>query len=145
MQCKYCNQDRLILDFPKYSKKCRYCKAREAVVFRQTPRGQQYHKKYREQNALKIKTYYRDWYAKNGRSDIDHEAILRWKMNNPEAVRAHRLVSEAVKNGTLIKPNICTLCNKKTKLNAHHVDYSNPLSVMWLCTSCHRTLHNALT
>ena len=92
----------------------------------------------------KRREWYRKWYAKNGRNRaIDYfEAILEWKENNPEKVKAHILLNKAIKEGTIIKPTHCQQCNQERKLSAHHTDYSKPLKVLWLCYSCHKTKHN---
>jgi len=51
--------------------------------------------------------------------------------------RVYMLVKEAVKNGDLIKPEICSNCPSKKQIEAHHTDYNKPLEVTWLCKKCH--------
>jgi hypothetical protein len=34
----------------------------------------------------------------------------------------------------------CAFCGKE-QTEAHHPDYSKPLSIVWLCSDCHRELH----
>jgi len=58
-------------------------------------------------------------------------------------VAAHNKVQEAIRSGRLKPPNGCSNCGKKTtKIHAHHSNYDHPLRVVWLCFSCHRTLHS---
>ena len=60
--------------------------------------------------------------------------------------RVYRLVRTALKNGSLIRPSACQLCginpgvavDGRSKIHAHHHDYSKPLDVEWLCAKCHR-------
>ena len=52
--------------------------------------------------------------------------------------------AQAVKSGVLLKPNKCSLCGSKKKIEAHHPDYLNSLAVEWLCQACHRKLHARL-
>ncbi len=53
--------------------------------------------------------------------------------------RSHRLVQEAVRSGRLVRPDRCTECRKVRPLEAHHWrGYRFPLTVRWLCPSCHR-------
>lgn len=92
------------------------------------------------------KKYYREWYAKNGRfRAVDYmEAIREWQKNHPEAMEARQLVRyhlTKAKKIRLVKPLLCSKCNRQTKLSAHHEDYSKPLEVLWLCSSCHKLLH----
>lgn len=58
--------------------------------------------------------------------------------------QAHRMVTKAIRHGDLIKPASCDNCQITTNsLDAHHVDYSRPLEVIWLCRSCHLRIHGA--
>ena len=41
----------------------------------------------------------------------------------------------------LNKPDKCEMCMKKEKLHGHHTNYKKPLEVIWLCVSCHSTIH----
>jgi hypothetical protein len=62
--------------------------------------------------------------------------------NNPEKVKAHRLLNQALINKTLvILP--CEVCGSTNKIQAHHDDYSKPLNVRWLCAKHHIELHTA--
>jgi len=60
---------------------------------------------------------------------------------------ARHEVAWALKEKILIRPEICSKCNKPPKKNAmieaHHESYDqdNWLDVVWLCASCHRLLH----
>ncbi len=55
--------------------------------------------------------------------------------------RAHTAVWQAVKEGILIKPSACELCEKDSPVVAHHTDYTKQLEVVWLCDFCHRRIH----
>lgn len=62
----------------------------------------------------------------------------------PEKARARKAVKDAVRRGQLIKPSACEVCGKllpKHQLQGHHDDYTKPLSVIWLCASCHGVEH----
>ena len=63
----------------------------------------------------------------------------RWNERNPEAYRAHYLVTNAVRDGRLDKEP-CLFCGRDD-VHAHHKDYSKPLEVIWLCPKCHHRLH----
>jgi len=69
-----------------------------------------------------------------------HNKISRvYKKKYPEKVRAHSKVRSAIKSG-LIKQKPCEYCSNP-KSEAHHPDYSKPLSVIWLCNKHHNELH----
>lgn len=87
--------------------------------------------------------YYPQWYKKNGRNrSIDYvEAIIEWQRKHPEAKKAHAIVNRAIESGRIKKPTKCSSCLKIKRLSAHHNDYSKPLIVEWLCSSCHKIKH----
>jgi hypothetical protein len=61
---------------------------------------------------------------------------------NPVQERARAKVRRAVRAGTLIRPASCEQCGAVPKcVLAHHVTYSRPLDVLWLCPSCHLRAH----
>lgn len=52
-------------------------------------------------------------------------------------LQAEKYILVSLKNGTLVKPQCCDLCGKKTKsLVAHHQDHSKYTDFSWLCTRC---------
>jgi len=52
------------------------------------------------------------------------------------------MVSRAVKAGILIKPDQCSSCGRTDKrIEGHHSDYTKPLEVEWLCSTCHKRVH----
>ena len=62
---------------------------------------------------------------------------------NPTGINARRVVEAAINAGKLVRPNFCSGCgcdNSEHRIEAHHCDYSKPLSVIWLCTPCHRRM-----
>jgi len=63
---------------------------------------------------------------------------LAWNRRNQHAMRAHRLVAQAIKAGNL-SPEPCFICGAPAE--AHHADYGLPLSVEWVCRKHHRRLH----
>jgi hypothetical protein len=59
----------------------------------------------------------------------------------PEHLTAQVAVRNALKNGTLVRPLRCESCGGAGRIYGHHPDYSQSLSVMWLCASCHTKAH----
>jgi len=55
---------------------------------------------------------------------------------------APTMVNNAVRLGLLSKPRWCSNCGSGRFVEGHHEDYNKPLSVRWLCRSCHRKVHN---
>ncbi len=55
---------------------------------------------------------------------------------------ARAKVNYAIKTGLITKPDSCTICGDRSKLDGHHNDYKEPLIVEWLCRVCHARLHH---
>ena len=105
----------------------------------------EWREKHPEQKEKQAK-YYREWYKKNGRKRNQNYCliILNWREKHPEALEAMKIVKNAIKDGLLKKPRKCSCCKRNdTRINAHHEDYNKPLTVIWLCSSCHKKLHLA--
>ena len=67
--------------------------------------------------------------------------MRRWCEENPEKYRAHRALNHAIRGGKIIKPLNCEHCGRNGIIHGHHMDYSRPLDVMWLCVKCHHKLY----
>lgn len=66
-------------------------------------------------------------------SPMIHDAVAQ-KFNARKAMRM------AIYHGLLI-PGPCAKCGIGKAVGGHHVDYSQPLFVVWLCRLCHSKLH----
>jgi len=56
----------------------------------------------------------------------------------------HFQVSLAIQRGELVRSRHCESCGRRTRTQGHHDDYTKPLEVRWLCSSCHVRLHAGL-
>ncbi len=68
----------------------------------------------------------------------------KWKSRNPLALWAHSATRSAIKRGLLVPPKDCQACGKVAPLDAHHDDWTDPLSIKFWCRSCHRQHHAAM-
>lgn len=67
------------------------------------------------------------------------KAMARYMAKFPEKKAAVHAVSNAIRSGKLVRQP-CEKCGE-VKSQAHHDDYSKPLSVRWLCVKHHREHH----
>lgn len=74
----------------------------------------------------------------------DKKAIRSWQVRNREKYIAHHKVWRAIKLGVLLRPKVCSSCERERRIHGHHPDYSKPLEVVWLCHICHRNIHKEL-
>lgn len=56
--------------------------------------------------------------------------------------KARNALSNAVRDGKIIRPDHCGDCGKLSKrIHGHHTNYFQPLNVAWVCPACHRKRH----
>jgi Bacillus phage endonuclease len=58
-----------------------------------------------------------------------------------EKEKARQKLTRAIERGHLVRPEHCSKCRRKSRVQGHHTDYSKPLEIVWLCRSCHRAEH----
>lgn len=147
-RCFKCGEEKPIEEFYKHPQmadghlnKCIECA--RADVKKNREGNQDYYDKYEKMRAkLNHRVEARKEYAQTGRGRLVHtETCRRYRKNHPEAYEAHKAVAIAVSSGRLVKPELCEDCGENRRLYAHHEDYSKPLDVNWLCSSCHRKRH----
>ena len=110
--------------------------------------------KYGEKNKVARRAYQKALYKKNSKivaarvmayhktengKKARRVADANQKANNPERVLARQIVSQAKRDGKLLKQP-CEICGSKT-VHAHHDDYAKPLDVRWLCPQHHSEHH----
>ena len=69
----------------------------------------------------------------------NHELQMKWRNQNKEKRRAHRMVEYHLKKGNLVKQP-CEVCGDLV-VHAHHDNYNEPLNVRWLCSRHHHDRH----
>ena len=73
------------------------------------------------------------------RKNAKREAQLKYRIENTAKNKARSALRYAVKVGKITRLP-CQSCGR-TKVDAHHADYTKPLDVEWLCRSCHGRKH----
>lgn len=148
-KCKKCNKNLAVSSYYKHRQMangilniCKTCTKKRVS-------------KHRRKNIERIRAYdrsrgnrqdasYRKYYYQKNK-EISKMSKLKYIIENPEKRSAHNIVTKYILNGSIKKPTNCSTkgCSKK-KIQAHHDDYSKPLDIMWLCTSCHGLRHRFL-
>lgn len=115
-------------------KECYYCHKKEGKLYslrNTTTRGKDYI--CQVCNTKKMKRYRSTLKGKKAVSDASKRAYIKHR----EKWIARAKARFAIKEGFILKPNKCEVCEKLKPLQAHHEDYSKPLQVIFLCYSCH--------
>lgn len=121
--------------------KCRHCKKdfkQKLIIDAKVPYKNKiyYYYSCTKCNTLRIKKYRN---TDKGRQIIN-SAVYRSIKKHPEKQKARELFNYAVRSKKILKPNICEQCLQEKTLEGHHIDYTKPLDVVWLCRPCHSKL-----
>lgn len=147
--CVRCNNEKLLSEFYRHSamkdghlNKCKDC-TREDVK-RNREKRKEYYKNYDKKRATqphRVAARHKYQQTEPGKQAVT-KAKKEWDKRNPIKKAASSAVGNAVRDGKLNKPFECECCgSSKTTIYGHHEDYSKPLSVRWLCNTCHRLWH----
>lgn len=87
-------------------------------------------------------------HQRNGRYCVPchNEYMRKWRKGRyfeyDKKMLARDIARVAKASGEL-KPKPCQHCGSEHNLEMHHMDYSKPKNVTWLCRACHRAWHKA--
>jgi hypothetical protein len=144
--CKQCKTEKPLTDFyvsaavsGARSNKCKECT--KANVRANYAANVEHYKEYEKGRAmLPHRVELREQYAATPAGRMrGNAAKVAYLDRNPVKRAAHQAVSNAVRDGRLIRQP-CEVCGAE-KTQAHHDDYSKPLDVRWLCTKHHAEWH----
>lgn len=172
-KCTTCGEVKMLTEFIKHKRyadghysKCKLCTRTLEKQWRQSnpDKKNEIRTKYRERNREKIREMDREYYANNHEKYLEKAKKAQHKYYRtekgqekykeqgkivrerfPEKARARSLLSNAIVDGKIIKPSICSLCSSvEFMIEAHHPDYSKPYDVIWLCRPCHGIVHRKI-
>ena len=128
-RCFKCHQVKPLSEFYKHSKmadghlnKCKECTKTDVKRHRfENESVREYDRKRAKRPEVRARL------AENAR---------KWNEQNPEKYKAHYTLTNAVRDGRVVKGS-CEVCGSNDRVHGHHVDYSKPLDVVWLCPRHH--------
>lgn len=120
-----------------YQSKCKPCRK----IYNTSKEVREKNKIQQEKNKEKYKeTAKRYNQSKRGR-EVRRKASKKYWDANSKKNSARKKVRTALRNGSMVRPNKCSMCGKQCKPEAHHEDYNKPLDIIWVCKSCHTNIH----
>ncbi|WP_188470190.1 hypothetical protein [Hafnia psychrotolerans] len=146
--CFKCKADKTLSAFYRHARmadghlnKCKECtKLDNAANRRINFHHYQNYDQQRDQNIERIEL--KKAYRQSTKGKIVVAAChQRYQEKFPAKRKAHLLVGNFLRAGKLVRPETCESCSTVKQLQAHHCDYTKPLDVMWLCSSCHTDWH----
>jgi len=141
MKCKRCEQEKALTDFYTNDKTCKDC--RKTLAKENRAKNLDYYLEYdrkRANNPDRIEARKRYSQTEEGRT-AKQRALKSYQERFPLKRAAHIITGNAIKSGKLVRPNAYESCGSTEKIEAHHDDYTKPLSVRWLCERCHKEWH----
>lgn len=93
--------------------------------------------RFRAKNPERMRQIQKRYWDKNPEKYL--EKTKRYQTKFPKKLEAQKLVNLAIKKGEL-KRLPCQHCGNP-KSEGHHVDYSKPLEIQWLCKKHHMKWH----
>ncbi|WYV99052.1 endonuclease [Pseudomonas phage vB_PpuM-Amme-3] len=140
--CKRCGAEKPLSDYYKGDKTCKVCRC-AMVRANRTAKIEQYREYDRERNKRPDRIDARaDWQQTYAGKESKRKTILRYRGDYPLKYKAHIAVNNAVRDGVIVKPNTCEVCGDGGRIEGHHDDYAQLLSVRWLCVKCHNDWHD---
>lgn len=142
--CNMCGEEKPLSEFGsdrtrKHGKsyRCLPCNRAYGTSRKKNPESDRARQaKYRNRNRELLNAKKREW--NHAHRDLINEQ-RKEQLHTPQAI-ARRILVDAVRYGTIRKPNRCEECGEvkeRREIQAHHPDYSKPLYVQWLCAACH--------
>jgi hypothetical protein len=144
--CIKCGELKEIIEFYRHTgmtdghlNKCKRCCRIDSISNRRSKI--EYYKAYdRNRGDLPHRKKARDEYNKTDAYKKSHATSnAKWSRKNKYKKKSHCRVKRAVYAGKIQKQP-CLICGSEN-VQAHHEDYSKPLDVIWLCSSCHAKRH----
>ena len=119
--------------------KCKECTKKDSTE-RRNKKIEEVRAYDRKRTTLPHRTAMRDEWSKTPYGKIQsNEAKQRWAEKNPEKIKAHQSLDNAVRDRKVIKFP-CQICGSEDS-EGHHEDYTKPLEVIWLCPKHHSEHH----
>jgi len=145
MECVRCFTEKNDDDFYANDRTCKECRC--ALVRRNRAQRVDYYREYdKDRNMRPDRVAARNAYQKTdaGKASMQ-KSRKRWLGANGDKRAAHIILGNAVRDGRIEKPESCSECGVTgCRIHGHHDDYAQPLQVRWVCSRCHRKIHEGL-
>lgn len=145
--CNKCGAQKADTDFYASDKTCKEC--RKAAVRANYARNRDSYREYerrRSNSPQRVEARARYQSSEKGKERA-RAAKAAYAKRNPDIRAAQIALDNAVRDKRVWKSPCCMApgCFSTERIHGHHVDYSRPLSVVWLCNACHKRVHREHT
>lgn len=148
--CLECREELPIEKFPEHLKRgkkarrplCRECFNERSKGYNKSGREKRF-----KENPEKVREQKRQESRLRNQRHPEKMTAQTYKYwgEHPERYGLQNIVRLAVERGEIHKPGKCSMCPREgCKIEAHHPDYTKPLEVVWLCSSCHKKVERRI-
>ena len=145
MECVRCLETKNEDDFYANDRTCKTCRC--ALVRENRAQKVDYYREYdKGRGMLPHRVEARSAYQKTdaGKAAMQ-KSRKKWLDANEDKRAAHIILGNAVRDARIEKPESCSECGAaECRIHGHHDDYGKPLEVRWVCSRCHRKIHEEL-
>lgn len=135
--CKQCKTEKPFSEFYKYNPTSFFGKCKECT------------KKNVKSNYRTNIDHYKQYDLKRNSEQKRKENQKKYcstrRRTHPIQYAANVILGNAIRDGKIIRPTLCSNCKIECIPDGHHCDYAYPLDVMWLCRQCHNDWHKTNT
>lgn len=140
-KCKICSESNKSEFYANSISKCKSC-TRYAVRANRLANIDKYKAYDKDRANRPDRVAARLKYQKTEQGIAAHKkSAVKWVQKNSIKKGASTMVGNAVRDGKLTKSYNCELCCSGGIIHGHHDDYALPLTVRWLCSTCHNLWH----
>ena len=123
------------------TKTCGRCKQIKPLIEFYKSKRDGYRSRCKPCHNLDVKEYYKRPGARRRQKIYQDE--YRKRSYVKAKIYARNCTTVAIKMGRICRGS-CAVCGKEQG-QVHHLDYNEPLMIVWLCPNCHRRLHKQLS
>lgn len=153
--CRVCLITKPVSDFFRHPRmadghrsNCKSCKYDYDVKNRErfAPRRRAYARKAGLSKEIRAK---RCEYYQSRKDDPEFKARLsaigkRGYKKNAIKRKSAVVLRTAMRSGRVVAAKICEECGSARNIEGHHEDYTKPLEIKWLCSTCHGVRHQEI-
>lgn len=145
-KCFKCGEERPLSDFYKHCmmadghlSKCKECTKRDAA---ERIERKKHDPDWRDKERARCREKQRRMRLAGKEPRPSAEVRRRYQEKNRHKTRARQITRRAIKAGRIPVPETCQACREKQdRIECHHLDYDQPMVVLFLCTRCHGLVH----
>jgi hypothetical protein len=127
--------------------RCKYCEVKDKVEYAKNLTWEEKIKRL-ESKARSYEKHKDEYNKKKNKRRHEHLEEMRIKKaeyrerNKWKGIWQARNSTQYIISKFNIRPSVCPICWQQWKIQAHHIDYSEPTKIYFVCFNCHMKIHS---